>query len=106
VWQYFTNTDPQSNTNPLPTRAIRLRNGDTIISDQFNHRVIIVDHAASANIVASYGNLNQPGYGTMSTAQGLFGPYDAKVIGDFTGLTPPFDDDHDMDDPWDGGVKF
>jgi hypothetical protein len=99
VWQYLTNTDPQSNTNPLPTRAIRLRNGDTIISDQFNHRVIIVDHAASASIVASYGNLNQSGYGTTSTTQGLFGPYDAKVIGDYTGLTPPFDDDHDLDDP-------
>jgi hypothetical protein len=99
VWQYLTNTDPQSNANPLPTRAIRLRNGDTIISDQFNHRVIIVDHASSANIVASYGNINQPGYGTASTTQGLFGPYDAKVIGDYTGLTPPFDHDHDMDDP-------
>jgi hypothetical protein len=21
---------------------------------------------------------------------GLYGPYDAKVIGDYTGLTPPF----------------
>jgi hypothetical protein len=99
VWQYLTNTDPQSNPSPLPTRAIRLKNGNTIISDQFNHRVIIVDHAASANIVASYGNLNQSGYGTMTTTQGLFGPYDAKVIGDYTGITPPFDDDHDMDNP-------
>ena len=99
AWQYLTNTDPNSNASPLPTRAIRLRNGNTIISDQFNHRVIIVDHAANASIVASFGNLNQPGYGTMSTTQGLFGPYDAKVIGDFTGLTPPFDHDHDLDDP-------
>jgi len=98
VWQYLTNTDPNSNPSPLPTRAIRLRNGNTIISDQFNHRVIIVDHAASANIVASYGNLNQSGYGTMSTTQGLFGPYDAKVIRDYTGLTPPFDNDGDADD--------
>jgi hypothetical protein len=98
VWQYLTNTDPDSNSSPLPTRAIRLRNGNTIISDQFNHRVIIVDHAASANIVASYGNLNQSGYGTMNTTQGLFGPYDAKVIRDYTGLTPPFDHDGDADD--------
>jgi hypothetical protein len=96
VWQYVTNTETGSNPNPLPTRAIRLANGNTIISDQFNHRVIVVDHAA--NLVASYGNLDMPGYGTQNASQGLFGPYDAKVIGDYTGLTPPFDDDEDGDD--------
>lgn len=96
VWQYFTNTDSGSNPAPAPTRAIRLRNGNTIISDQFNHRVIIVDPAM--NVVATYGNLNVSGYGTMSTSQGLFGPYDAKVVGDYTGLTPPFDFDDDADD--------
>jgi len=96
VWQYVTNTETGSNPNPLPTRAIRLANGNTIISDQFNHRVIVVDHAG--NLVASYGNLNMPGYGTQSASQGLFGPYDAKVIGDYNGLTPPFDDDEDGDD--------
>ncbi len=87
VWQYFTNTEMGSNMNPLPTRAIRLKNGNTIISDQFNHRVIIVD--PGKNIVTSYGNLNVAGYGTSTASQGLNGPYDAKVIGDFTGLTPP-----------------
>jgi hypothetical protein len=96
VWQYVTNTETGSNPNPLPTRAIRLRSGNTIISDQFNHRVIVVDQAG--NIVASYGSLNMPGYGTQNASQGLFGPYDAKVIGDYTGLTPPFDDDEDGDD--------
>ncbi len=96
VWQYVTNTESGSNPSPLPTRAIRLANGNTIISDQFNHRVIIVDHAG--NLVTSYGNLNMPGYGTQNASQGLFGPYDAKVIGDFTGLTPPFDDDEDGDE--------
>ncbi len=95
VWQYVTNTQSGSNSNPLPTRAIRLGNGNTIISDQFNHRVIIVD--VGGNIVASYGNLNQSGYGTQNTSQGLFGPYDAKVVGDYTGLTFPFND-HDHDD--------
>jgi len=33
VWEYFTNTDPNSNqrggNGPLPTRAVRLRNGHT-----------------------------------------------------------------------------
>jgi hypothetical protein len=95
VWQYVTNTESGSNSAPLPTRAIRLRNGNTIISDQFNHRVIVVD--MSGNIVVQYGTLNVSGYGTQNASQGLFGPYDAKVIGDFTGLTFPFDD-HDGDD--------
>ena len=88
VWAYFTNTDPGSNPAPSPTRAIRLRNGNTIISDQNNQRVIIVD--PSMNIVASYGNLNVSGYGASNANEGLYGPYDAKVIGDYTGLTPPF----------------
>jgi hypothetical protein len=90
VWQYVTNTQPGSNTAPLPTRAIRTRDGNTIISDQFNHRVIIVD--GRGNIVASYGNLNAPGFGTKNASEGLNAPYDAKRIGDYTGLTPPFDD--------------
>ena len=88
VWEYFTNTQQGSNAAPLPTRAIRLANGNTIISDQFNHRVIIVDH--NKDLVASYGNLNQPGFGTHDTGQGLNAPYDAKVVGDYTGITPPF----------------
>jgi hypothetical protein len=95
VWQFVTNQDVGSNPSPLPTRAIRLEDGDTLISDQFNHRVIRVDHATPARVVASYGNLNQPGFGTENAAQGLNGPYDAKVNGDFTGLTPPFGHDFD-----------
>jgi hypothetical protein len=94
VWSFVTNTAPGSNANPLPTRAIRLRNHTTIISDQFNHRVIIVDMAG--HIRASYGNLNMPGYGTSNASQGLNAPYDAKVVGDYTGLTFPFGgNDHD-----------
>ncbi len=88
VWEYATNTAPKSNPNPLPTRAVRLADGGTLISDQFNHRVIVVDSAKK--IVRTFGNLNVAGYGTRNTSQGLNGPYDAKVIGDFTGLTSPF----------------
>jgi hypothetical protein len=87
VSQYFTNTDPKSNPAPLPTRALRLKNGNTIISDQFNARVIIID--PQMNIVAQYGNLNTPGFGLRNTSQGLNEPYDAKVIGDYTGITAP-----------------
>jgi hypothetical protein len=87
VWQYLTNTQTGTNANPLPTRAVRLRNGDTLISDQFNDRVIEVTH--EGHIVRQFGELNDPGYGTTSTMQDLGAPYDAKVIGDYTGLTPP-----------------
>lgn len=93
VWHYVTNTEAGSNPAPLPTRAIRLANGSTLISDQFNHRVIVVDHGG--HITRTFGILNMAGFGTSNAMQGLNGPYDAKVIGDFTGLTPPFGDDDD-----------
>jgi hypothetical protein len=88
VWEYVTNKSLSSNANPLPTRAVRLADGGTLISDQFNHRVIVVNHAKT--IVRTFGTLNVAGFGSHNTSQGLNGPYDAKVIGDFTGLTPPF----------------
>ncbi|HEY1786624.1 MAG TPA: hypothetical protein VGJ73_00645 [Verrucomicrobiae bacterium] len=100
VWQYYTDTAPLSIAAPLPTRAIRLRNGDTLISDQFNNRVIQVNMAKK--IVADYGLLlndgNNVGYDVHTTQAGLYAPYDAKIIGDYTGLTPPFDFDDDADD--------
>jgi hypothetical protein len=104
VWQYITNTDTNSVPAPLPTRAIRLKNGDTLISDQFNNRVIRVSPAGQ--IVASYGLPlaggdpigNNVGYDLHTTQKGLYSPYDAKVVGDYTGLTPPFDFDEDNDD--------
>jgi hypothetical protein len=83
VWQYVTNTGPGSNPNPQPTRGIRLRNGDTLISDQFNNRVIEVTKAG--DIIFQQGVTNVGGNGFNR----LNGPYDAKQIGDFTGLTPP-----------------
>lgn len=87
VWQYATNTEPGSNPNPLPTRAVRSRDGETLISDQFNQRVIAVDRAGRR--ARPFGTRNSAGFGTSNASQGLNGPYDAKVIGDFTGLTPP-----------------
>ena len=89
VWQYFTDGSPKSNAQPLPTRAVRLRNGDTLISDQFNQRVIEVNQ--SKQIVRSFGKLNVLGYDAVNVAHGgLNSPYDAKRVGDYTGLTPPF----------------
>lgn len=89
VWVYVTNLEPGSNPNPAPTRAIQTMNGDVVISDQFNQRVFTVKKSTK-QIVAQYGHLNHFGYGTTSTKEGLFAPYDAKVLGDFTGITPPY----------------
>jgi hypothetical protein len=83
VFTYATNTRPGSNPNPLPTRAVRLFNGDTLISDQFNDQVIEVDKAGK--IVFSQGAIDTDGSGPNQ----LNAPYDAKVIGDYTGLTFP-----------------
>jgi hypothetical protein len=58
-----------------------------LISDQFNHQVIEVDPAKA--IVASYGVINDPGY-SPSTAMVMNAPYSAYMIGDYTGITPPF----------------
>lgn len=92
VWQYATNTGAGSNPNPQPTRGVRLLNGNTLISDQFNNRVIEV--TPEGKIVFQQGKTNVLGDGFNR----LNGPYDAKKIGDFTGLTPPVDLDLDGDD--------
>lgn len=84
VWSYSTNARAGSVSNPLPTRAVRLKNGNTLISDQYNMQVIEVDH--DKNIVWSQGQVGVAGTGFDM----LNGPYDAKAIGDYTGLTPPF----------------
>ena len=112
VWQYFTDTDPKSVVAPLPTRAVRLRNGDTLISDQFNNRVILVDPDGS--IDADYGLPldgggpigNNVGYDLHTTQNGMYSPYDAKVVGDYTGLTPPFDADDGSSSFLDKDDKF
>jgi len=95
-WQYYTDTDPNSVAAPAPTRALRLAGGNTIISDQFNNRVIVVN--AKGKIVSSYGLPlaggdvigNNVGYDLKTVQKGLYSPYDAKVVGDFTGITPLF----------------
>ena len=88
TFEYDTNKQSGSNPNPAPSRAIETMHGLIVVSDQFNDRVIVIDR--KGNLLKQYGNLNTPGYGTTNTSAGLFAPYDAKVIGDYTGLTPPF----------------
>ena len=82
VFTYST-LDPSGNPNPQPTRAVRLRDGLTLIGDQFNDRVIAVTQ--QGQIVFTQGMLNVPGSGWDQ----LNAPYDAKVVGDYFGLTPP-----------------
>jgi hypothetical protein len=88
VWTYYTNARAGSVSNPAPSRAVMLKNGNVLISDQYNMQVIEID--ASQNIVWSQGTIGVAGNGFDL----LNGPYDAKVIGDYTGLTPPFGHDH------------
>ncbi len=79
VWQY---SGSGTGLN-APTRAVRLSNGNTLISDQNNNVVIEID--AAQQIVFTQGMLGTTGSGFNM----LYAPYDAKVIGDYTGLTPP-----------------
>ncbi len=81
VFEYFTNTDPASNSAPLPTNAVQLTNGEIMIADQFNNRVLIINPAAQFQ----YGTINVTGNGSDQ----LNGPYTSYVIGDYTGQTPP-----------------
>jgi hypothetical protein len=88
TFEYDTNKQTGSNPDPAPSQAVETMHGKIVISDQFNDRVIVIDH--KGNLLAQFGNLNTPGYGTTNASAGLFAPYAAKVIGDYTGLTPPY----------------
>jgi hypothetical protein len=81
VFEYFTNSDPASNSAPLPTNAVQLANGQIVIADQFNNRVLMVNPAMQFQ----YGTINVTGNGPNQ----LNAPYTAYVIGDYTGQTPP-----------------
>jgi hypothetical protein len=84
VFAYYTNQQSGSVENPLPTRAIRLCGGNTLISNQFDGQVIEIN--PQGNIVFSYGQIGVNGNGSGQ----LNAPYDAKEVGDYTGITPPF----------------
>ena len=87
VFTYVTTDRPGSNPAPLPTRAVRLRDGNTLISDQFNDQVIEVTPAGK--IVFTQGAIDTTGNSDGNGFDQLNAPYDAKVVGDYTGLTPP-----------------
>lgn len=88
TFEYDTDTQAGSNPDPAPSQAVQTISGKIVVSDQFNDRVIVLDR--KGNLLTQYGMLNTSGYGTTSARQGLFAPYGAKIIGDYTGLTPPY----------------
>ncbi len=45
---------------------------------------------SSKQIVASYGKINDPGFSPSTALIRMNAPYSAYVIGDYTGITPPF----------------
>lgn len=83
VWQYGQTGVLGSGVNQLrfPQEAIRLANGNTMIVDLFNHRVIEVKtddypHWTSSSIVWQQGQTGVPGSGWNQ----LEGPYDVEEI--------------------------
>ena len=82
-FEYVTSTRPGSVANPNPTRAVRLKKGNTLIADQFNHQIIEIN--PSGDVVFAFGTIGVSG----SSSNELNTPTDAKVIGDFTGITSP-----------------
>lgn len=96
VWNYYTNAEENSIDKPYPTRGIRLKNGDTLVSNQYNNRVARVNKTDA--IVDGYGLPltggtgiigDNAGYHHLTTQLGLYSPHDAKIIGDYTGITNP-----------------
>ncbi len=81
VWSYVS----AQGTVPNPTSAIRLQNGHTLVTLLAVNQVIEVDHATPPNLVYSHG---QSGVAGVRAGQ-LNMPYDAKVVGDYTGITSP-----------------
>jgi hypothetical protein len=83
VFDYSTTARKGSMSMPLPTRAVMLRDGNILISDQFNDQVIEIN--MHKRIVFAQGMIQVDGTGFNQ----LNAPYSAYVIGDYTGLTPP-----------------
>jgi len=49
----------------------------------------VIEVTRAKVIVATYGTINDPGFSPSTTGE-MNAPYSAYVIGDYTGITPPF----------------
>ncbi len=83
VFTYVTADRSGSVEQPHPNRAVRLKMGNTLITDQFNQQVIEVD--PTGTVVFVHGTMGVAGDADTQ----LNAPCDAKVVGDYTGLTSP-----------------
>ncbi len=83
VFTFVTTTRPGSVVQPHPNHAVRMKKGNTLISDQFNQQVIEVN--TNGTVVFFHGEIGVSG----SDTNHLNAPCDAKVVGDYTGLTSP-----------------
>jgi hypothetical protein len=83
VFTYVTADRSGSVEQPHPNRAVRLKKGNTLISDQFNQQVIEIN--ATGAVVFIHGTIGVAGDGDTQ----LNAPCDAKVVDDYTGLTSP-----------------
>jgi len=82
AWSYTVTGDAGATG---PTRAVRLANGHTLISNQTDNTVIEIDNSTPPKIIATYGRA-----GVIGTDGGLLNaPYDAKRVGDYTGISEP-----------------
>ncbi len=87
VFTFYTNTRPGSTANPLPTRAVQVaypKYFDQRSIQRSGHR----DHPHRPTVGDDRLTQGQIGVAGSGFDQ-LNAPYDAKVIGDYTGLTPP-----------------
>jgi hypothetical protein len=84
VWTYGTATRSAQGMM-TPTRAVRLADGHTLVTETFVDQVIEIDGTPQQNVVYTHGGFGVAGNGANELNQA----YDAKVVGDFTGLTPP-----------------
>ncbi|HEY2476758.1 MAG TPA: hypothetical protein VGI19_18400 [Candidatus Cybelea sp.] len=84
VWSYKTNKQRGSIKQPQTAHAVRLKNGDTLIANQIDNEVIEV--TSSGKIVWQQGKIGPIGGKKFNEVNW---PYDAKVVGDYTGITPP-----------------
>jgi len=80
VWSYGPPRGPGALNHP--SSAEPLLNGDFLVSDDFNDRVVVIDPRKQA-IVWQYGRSQHPGLGPGA----LMGPTDAKASGE---LLPPY----------------
>jgi hypothetical protein len=73
-----------------PSLAYELPNGDVLVSDDYNDRVIVIDHRTK-KIVWQYGHTGSPGAskGYLDVPVGLDFVHPDSLLDRFASATPP-----------------